>query len=226
MIRNEWITAMRDNTYRSLQLTKMLVDINKAFNSNNIETISLKGPILGAALYDDVGEEHFQDLDILISINDLQGINVANDLGFHLVSPSKIYFIDGDYYYKWKNDVILAHKEKNIIIELHVGIHYHKLLPSKLEYLLLENTIQVSLGDEKIRCLDNNSTFLYLTYHGGLHRYALLFWLRDISMAIINWDLDHDKILNKAKMIGIEKTVRCLGLLLAHNFQMRILNNI
>lgn len=219
--RVKWNNALRSNTLRSMRLAMMLVDIIRRFKQNNITATSLKGPLLGSILYDDIGERHFVDLDILIVRNDLQkAINIACAMGFSLAYPKgELSSRKWKYYFKWKNDVGLIHKEKNIFIELHIGIYYHDLLKNNLQYLFLADKIEESLGGEKVKCLNRSNMFLYLTYHGGLHQYVLLFWLRDVSEAIIKWDLDHASILHKAKLIGIERLLGVSLILAQEIFQ-------
>ena len=50
-----------------------------------------------------------------------------------------------------------------------------------------------------------------------MHLYKRLFWLRDISAAITNWDLNHNYILSEVKKMKIERLLG-LSLILVQEF--------
>ena len=145
-------------------------------------------------------------------------IEIAKEMGYSLLYPN-IGLSDKkwDYYFRWKNDLVLYHEEERVFVELHVGIYYHKLLPRHREDILFKGLVKESIGGVSIDCMNRNNTFLYLAFHGGFHQYYRLFWLRDFAQALDKWDLDHGLILENAKRIGIERLLG-LSLVLAKKF--------
>jgi len=54
------------------------------------------------------------------------------------------------------------------------------------------------------RFFDRATTFIYLVYHGCLHQFFRLFWLRDVATVLQQWELDHAVILEKMRSLGLE----------------------
>jgi len=110
-----------------------------------------------------------------------------------------------NYYFRWKKDMGLMNREQGVFVELHTGIYYHELLNKKKEQLFFEDLTEETLAGIKVRCMNRDNTFLYLTYHGAQHMYFRLFWLKDVAEALRQWELDHVKILNNANELGFER---------------------
>lgn len=217
--RPKWDIAIRNCTMRSMHLTKVLIDLLNAFHNLNLRITPIKGPALALALYGDVGKRQYVDLDLLIAKEELElAIQIASEMGFILKYPEKGFSEKRwSYYFKWKNDVVLFHESERIFIEFHVGIYYHKLLPEQLEFYLLRDLTEESIGGIPFDCMNRNSTFLYLVFHGGFHQYFLLFWLRDISEALLKWDLNHNLIMEYSREMGIDRLLG-VSLFLAKRF--------
>jgi len=133
-------------------------------------------------------------------------IEIAGREGYELSYPAKMLSPrKWAYYFKYKKDIGLIHRQQKIFIELHAGVYYHKLMEQDGEKMLWENLVDDKIGNCAIRRMDNNSTFLYLTFHGGLHQYFRLFWLRDVAISIKNMEIDHQQIIEMAELLGIER---------------------
>ncbi len=85
---------------------------------------------------------------------------------------------------------LLAENLTEPIVYSDYGVYYHNLLKKDQERILWENLKEVRIGGSSVRCMNNNNTFIYLAFHGGLHQFFRLFWLRDIAVTLENWDID------------------------------------
>ncbi|MCA1747926.1 MAG: nucleotidyltransferase family protein, partial [Bacteroidales bacterium] len=99
----------------------------------------------------------------------------------------------------------------------HYGIYVHELLRRTDEPAIRDATEKVELHNEEIVVFDQSTTFIYIIYHGCLHQFFRLFWLRDVAEALQQWELDHAAILNKMRSLGIERMAG-IALLLAERW--------
>ncbi len=205
--KKQWKNAIQNCTLGSMHLSSMLGVVIGDFRNEGIEAISLKGPVLAYSLYGDIGKRNFGDLDLLVQREDVERvIELANGIGYELIHPKQnLSQKRWNYYFKYKKDVGLANRDNGVFIELHIGIYYHELLKSSQEELLWQDLSEEVIGGTPVKCMNKDNTFLYLTYHGGQHQYSRLFWLRDVAEVIRRWELDHQKILENAKSLGIER---------------------
>ncbi|MFH0757923.1 MAG: nucleotidyltransferase family protein [Bacteroidota bacterium] len=214
-----WRNEYRLHTSKSIHLAGGLCDLLKFLKRKQIETISIKGPVLAQSLFGDVGKRHFGDLDLVVQKEDVHRVvAILEGMGYKMTSPKPgLGEKQWDYYFKYKKDVGLVNREKGVFIELHVGVYRHELLREADEGMMWEDLEEVMIGGTPVKTMNKDNTFLYLLYHGGQHLYFRLFWLRDVAEAMKRWELNHNEILEKAKFLGIERMVG-MGLLVAKEF--------
>lgn len=206
-----WQDYVKDKVSRSLHLASVLTNLILKLQEQHVDVIPLKGPLLAISLYRDVGKRYSVDLDLMVRKTDvLKVIDSLDGIGFKQSHPNQdLSEKQWDYYFRWKKDIGLVNRELGVFLELHTGIYYNELLNHQKERLFFEDLTQETLGGVTVPCMNQDNTFLYLTYHGAQHMYFRLFWLRDVAEALKRWDLDHSKILSNAHELGIE---RLLGL--------------
>jgi len=214
-----WKQAIQSRTIKSLHQTSVLAQFVEEFQKEGIEVIPLKGPVLAQSLYGNIADRHYTDLDVLIRSADIKNIiQIAERQGFELGYPDrKLSPRQWAYYFRYKKDIGLFNRQHNIFVELHLGVYYHRLFEQEGEKILWEDLVNDSVGSTAIRRMNNNNTFLYLTFHGGLHQYFRLFWLRDVAACLEKWDLDHQQIIEKARALGIERLI-FVSVLLAQDY--------
>ncbi len=214
--RERWKKAIQFRTIRSMHHIAVLGQLINALDKAGIEAFPIKGPVLAYALFGNIGDRHSSDLDILVRNKDMQHIiEIMGREGFVLTYP-KTGLSDRQwkYYSRYKKDIGLYSKEHNLLVELHYNIeNYMGLKPSDVD-LLVQHPVETGIGGLLFKTMNNHHTFLYLTFHGAVHQYRRLFWLRDIAVAINRWELDHQKILEDAQRMGIERMV-CVSVELA-----------
>ncbi len=204
---SKWKSKTNAEVANSIFLKNNLLEIVSNLHKNKFLTIPLKGPCLAITLYKDIGKRQFKDIDLLIPRKDVNAITkIISKMGYTIVYPkSHLSLKQWEYYFKYKKDIGLVNRAQGVFIELHIGVYYHELLKSSEDELLWQDLSEEVIGGTPVKCMNKDNTFLYLTYHGGQHQYSRLFWLRDVAEAIKRWKLDHQKILENAKSLGIER---------------------
>jgi len=222
--KKQWKNTIKAHTLRSLHYTSVLSNIITGFRNEGIEAIPLKGPILAHSLYGNIGDRHFWDLDILIRGKDITQITeFAEGLGYSLSYPkSGLSLRQWTYYFKYKKDIGLLNQDQQAFVELHTGIYYSDLLNQANEDLFLEDLTDIEVGGISFRSMNVSNTFLYLVFHGGIHMYFRLFWLRDVAEGLRRWDLDHERIFSDARNLGIERLLGVSLELCSHYFNSEI----
>ncbi len=217
--KEKWKAQHQQLTLKSLKLSTETAELINHFKNKGIRAIPLKGPVLANGLYGDVGLRHFNDIDLVVDKEQLEKAKEALvKIGYVVAYPGPLTPKQERIYATYKKDVGLHNKERRIFIELHYGIYVHELLKREDESKLLGETEKITIHNEEIEVLDKESTFIYLVYHGCLHQYFRLFWLRDVAECIKQWDLDHHSIISKMKALGLEKMLALSMQLAQHYF--------
>ena len=205
--RERWKKAIQTRTIRSMHQLSVLGQITEALEKAGIESISMKGPVLAHDLFGNLGERHSSDLDLLVRKEDIQSIiELLGARGFNLHYPrTGLSARQWDYYYRYKKDIGLFSKEHGLMVEVHYSIENYMGLESSAVDRFLQNAVESTIGGGNFRCMNRQQNFLYLSFHGAVHQYRRLFWLRDIAAAINNWQLDHQQILEEAQRMGIDR---------------------
>ena len=214
-----WREAIRSFTIRSMQLTGVLEEVFRELNRKELDVVSVKGPVLSQRLYGDIGRRHYGDLDLLVRREEFQKVlDILEGMDYRMTHPKKgLSPKQLDYYFRYKKDVALVNRMNGVVVELHVGIFRHELIRTDSDTLIWNDLSEEKIGNTPVRCMNKNTTFLYLLYHGGQHLYFRLFWLKDVADAMDKWELDHRWILDQAISMGIDRLVG-MGLLLSKEF--------
>lgn len=181
------------NTFKMLQLSGEMEIICKLLNKSRIRTIFLKGPVLAADLYGDVSLRTSCDLDILISINDL---NKTEELlllqGYE--KNDYIQTVLGDW--KWRHHhITFIHPIKNIKLEIHWRLSPGPSMEPR--FLDLWNRRRRStLTNYPVYLLGKEDLFLFLITHGARHGWSRIRWLEDIDK-ILRQSMDWGQIKNQ-----------------------------
>jgi len=206
--RLRWKKAIQSGSMKTLHLVSTLQTLLLLFKKQGIKAIPLKGPVLAKMLYDDFGQRHMRDLDLLILHGDIfKAVEVLKEAGYTSYIPSgELQERQWRYYFRHQYDVALKGPNPGSIIELHSGIAYPGFLNSEVTSLV-EDLQEYELPGIRILSMTRESTFLYLVIHGAHHLYFRLFWLRDLAEALQRWELDHQVIYENARLMGIERMV-------------------
>jgi hypothetical protein len=179
----------KKNTFQMLYLSGEMEQLSRLFTKNQIRLLFLKGPVLAADLYGDTSLRTSKDLDMLISIKDLEKAEAL------LLNAG--YQREGDQpvlnHWKWReHHISYIHSSKGIQLEIHWRLNPR---PSKEPSYddLWERKRKSSLTAYPVYFLGKEDLFLYLINHGARHGWFRLRWLIDIDKMVRN-GMDIDKI--------------------------------
>lgn len=219
----KWKGMHQQLTLKSLKLSLETVELISFLKGKGIRAIPLKGPVLAQSLFGDVGLRHFNDIDLLVQKEDLdRTVEALKTIGYQHVYPGYMTTRQERIYSTYKKDVGLFNQDRQIFVELHYGIYVHELLRREDESMLLESTEHIMINNQAVEVLNKESTFIYLVYHGCLHLYSRLFWLRDVSECINRWEINHQHVVSQMRRLGLEKMLSISLRLAQHYFNIEM----
>jgi hypothetical protein len=166
------------NTFEMLHLSGEMERVNKIFNENQIRMLVLKGPVLAKDFYGDLSLRTCGDLDILVSINELEKVDRILQKEGYLKDDFINKALDD---WKWRNHHIkYNHPKKRTNIEIHWRLNPFPGTGPSFEKLWLRKR-QSSLTSYPIYYLGREDLFLFLVSHGARHGWFRLRWLVDIN---------------------------------------------
>ncbi|MGY3313451.1 hypothetical protein ACV242_001947 [Peribacillus simplex] len=170
----------KENTFNMLQLSGEMERVSKLFTENNIRLLFLKGPAIAAEIYGDISLRTSKDLDILISITDL---NVAEELLLNC-GYEKEEIEPGSTLSKWRSyHVSYYHSQKKIQIEIHWRLFRAPAKEPSFNELWKRKRVS-SLTSYPVYFFGKEDLFFYLVTHGAKHGWFRLRWLADIDQII------------------------------------------
>ena len=167
----------------SLAYTQELLRIRTVFLTESIEFAVLKGPVLGVALYNDLGLRPFGDLDILVRLDDvLRAKELLIGLAYRPDPPmtrrQERAFLAGQSAYEFFQD------EKGFKVELHTALVHQRFEFHHDIERIWDQTATTAIGNAQIRVLGTDDLLLFLCVHGAKHAWKQLIWVCDVAELI------------------------------------------
>jgi hypothetical protein len=158
--------------------------LSRIFSDAGIRVLVLKGAVLSAQLYGDVGQRGPRDIDLLVDQDQFGPADAVlvrsgySQIGAAL-SPRQ-----SAAHKHWMKDFEYRHSATGTLVELHHRLTDNpNLLASDFGTLWNERE-EVRLGDIAIATLPRQRLPLYLCAHGGGHGWERLRWLVDFAAAL------------------------------------------
>lgn len=199
---------------QAIRHCRQLERVLKAFNRAGIPVMSLKGPILSAELYGDVGLRQSKDLDLAVAPNDidraqtcLKDLGWQQDLDFSSMTPRQC-----EKFWRMEYELAFNDSQGGCILEVRWRI-IHCDPPGQNSARWARSIPSVWQGCS-YQALDPIDQILYLCSHGVYHAWHRAKWLGDLARihaeGRVNWDaaLDHARSANQEKPL-----LACLKLL-------------
>jgi len=195
------------NMFRMLSLSAELRRVCARFHNSGVRFLVLKGPMLAQELYGDISMRASKDLDLLVSLKDVERAEyILGQLGYTAL-PGGMPRVFGDW--RWReHHRSYRHPATGTLVELHWRMHPHVHHEPSFERLW-ESRTSVETGDTVIHTLSDTDHFLYLIVHGARHGWFRLRWLIDISRMMRTLDegkwrivLSDARRLQAASMLG------------------------
>jgi putative nucleotidyltransferase-like protein len=182
----------RAQVSRSLAFTGALVTLLDRFQSQRIQAIPYKGPVLAAQAYGNLALRDFGDLDIILRQRDMP---TAHDVmiaaGYRPKFPwnfsrgAEASPIPGEYAYR--------DESRGILVELHTERTLrHFPVPPDLDDLT-SRLVPVFVGGHNVLTFSPEDTLVLLCVHGCKDSWEKLLWIADVAELVqafprIDWD--------------------------------------
>jgi putative nucleotidyltransferase-like protein len=213
----------QENARKTLWFTAELQHVTSHLESAGIRTLAHKGPALAQALYGDVTQRQFSDLDFLILREDMPKAKATLlELGYlcgpDLRQSNEQAYIDSGCGYVFHSPAgrNLLDLQWRIVprfysIDFDEAAFFDRAEEIDLE---MEDVRRVTTLGHRVRTLCHEDLLLVLCVHAAKHAWVQLSWLCDIAR-LISSKLDWNSIQNEARRLGIERIV-AVNLFLAH----------
>ncbi len=191
------------------------------FESESIDYLPQKGPVLSCRLYGDPLYRVFRDLDFLLREEDIpRAAELLAANGF--MSPvyklptgncrRKILF-------RHVNELYLHNPDLDAGIELHWNM-FNARLTTRAEHdrLARDNRVEISCNGRDYSALDDETELLFLMIHGGLHAWSRLKWLVDVKVFLEKTDFSGKRFLSLARQLKALRLVALCNKMLAYWF--------
>jgi hypothetical protein len=204
---------MRAHAMRCLAQTSELVRVASLLKSRGIPALPYKGPVIAAQAYRDITARQFEDLDFILSQQDIPAADAAvRGLGYEarfpwLHSPEAKSIVPGDYNY--------LNPARQTILELHTEatLRHFPVRANLPEFF--ERAVSVDLGGQSVRTFCPEDALSVYCIHGTKDFWGKLVWVADVAELLRAFpDLDWDAALRTSVRLGAERML-LLGLVLA-----------
>ena len=225
-IRSQLKSQMQVNIQGNLFLTKELLHILKLFAQKNITVLPYKGPVLAAAVYNDLTLRPFNDLDILVGEADIvAAMELLKAHGYRLLRPPAIAQLAEELQAEqvrklvagssWAYQLVMAHSQRGMVVELHWRITPRFVFAGQTEELW-EDLQAVSVAGSNVASFSPENLLWFLCVHGAKHQWERLSWICDVAQLLHTYpNLDWSQLAGYAQNKGILRRLS-LGILLAH----------
>ncbi|MDR3720435.1 MAG: nucleotidyltransferase family protein [Candidatus Acidoferrales bacterium] len=225
--------ASRANALRCLVLTAELIKIMDLFQSQGIEAIPYKGPILAVQAYGDVTLREFEDIDIVLRQRDMAKANeIVLSLGYHpkfpwtLDSGAAAAVVPGEYNYR--------DEARRMMVELHTEwtLRHFPVRPNLDD--LARRLVPVALSGHELATFGHEDLLPILCIHGSKDFWERISWIADISEFIRSHpQLDWDQVFRRAEAwragrmlrVGLALTAGLLDAPLPEEIMARVRND-
>ncbi|MEP7066658.1 MAG: nucleotidyltransferase family protein [Gemmatimonadota bacterium] len=209
-------TRSQQGVMRSLQLSGELVGAVHVLIAFGADPMPFKGPTLAVLVYGSLSLRQYEDLDILVHRDKVEGARRALlSLGYAPVSA----YNEG----QRASARLSGHHEQLVnaatgaTIELHWSLNNRSLTHDAFERHWWQDRQRVSIGGVAMHTLGVEQMLLYLCMHGGKHSWGRLSWLCDFQRALrvfpgANWE----RVWTLARENGAARMVE-IGLLLVES---------
>lgn len=176
----------RRQAQSSLHLTNALHSVLDALEDADVRAIPYKGPVLAAAVHDDVGARQYVDIDVLVPPEKFErACTVVESEGYE---PFQRLNALGE---------VALENDAGAAVDLHRDI-LPRYFPGDLPFEeLWRRRVEVDVGGRTVPTLDPVDRFVVLAVHGTKHCWYRLAWVHDVATLVatdrVPWDAVHER---------------------------------
>jgi hypothetical protein len=191
------------------------------FESESVDFLPQKGPVLSYRLYGDPLYRVYRDLDFLLREEDVARVaEVLTANGF--LSP--VYRVPAGrcrrrILFRHVNELYMYSPALDAGIELHWSMFNARLTTKSVhDRMVIDNTTVISFSGRDYSILKEEAELLFLVIHGGLHAWSRLKWLVDIKVFLERIDFSGERFLSLARQLNVQRLVGLCNTMLAYWF--------
>ena len=204
----------QENAREALWFTGELLGILSYLESEGINAIAYKGPVLAETLYGDVTQRQYSDLDILILPQDVPKAKAALLALGHTCGPELRQQEEPAYIASGCGHVFHTTAGRNLLdLQWRIVPRFYSIDFDMAGFL--DRAHEIIVGGRPVRTLCAEDLLLVLCVHAAKHVWVQLSWLCDIAQLAKSRQLDWNAIQDEAQRLGIERIVN-MNLVLAH----------
>lgn len=195
-------------TQHALALTSEGLKINQTLAFNGIKALFLKGTFLSYQLYDDYGIRPSKDIDILVDYSRIDFVSsILLENGYRRIYPDfDLSHKQRNFYEKHKNQYAFKNINNGIVVELHWRLFSSKHILNIPFDDLHGNSELLTINNINLNVLNPTQNFHFLCFHGAVHQWYRLLWLRDIAQILVK-DRNHLDLFAQTNYYGTERVV-------------------
>jgi hypothetical protein len=179
------------NIKRSLFLSAYLKKIIMVFKKHGVFAVPFKGPVLEKDLFDDFGYRFYSDLDLLISLKDVENAyalllqnGFSPEFSLNKAQLKKLV--------RSANDLSFYHRKLKIYIELHWELSGNYLSKPLMLDAVYKDLTLIPIYNDPVPTFSHELMLLYLCVHAAKHEWEYLELASCIDVIInhklLNWD--------------------------------------
>lgn len=193
------------NVRKNLMLTGELIKVLNLLESEGINAVPYKGPVLASMAYGNIGLRQFSDLDIFIDKSDAFKIRDTLVSNGYVPQFNLRKNMEGNYLKSQKGFVLLDKNQRfSIDFQWKFSGNFFSF-HSVPEYLFNSQLDIIKLNGHNILNFSPENLLLILSIHSAGHQWSHLIWICDIAELIKGYDLNWDEIIEKANLMGIKR---------------------
>ncbi len=205
---NELSQSFKACSFFNMAMTAELARIAAAFAEAKIPLISLKGPLLAQQVYRHGEQRQYRDLDLLVPPEFLvASARLLETLGYggqidclRNMSPAQLRCLKK--FYKHVNGVRRRGSEP-VVVELHWRLGETPGGFPVSDSRLWQHAEEVTVAGCRVNALPFPESLLFLSYHGGFHRWKRLSWLCDMVRAMECRQIDWEAVQESASRLAV-----------------------
>lgn len=196
--------AANNATRRALTQAAEQIRLLRCLKGAGIETLSVKGLVLGQQLFGTIGVRHVGDIDLMVRPSDaLRADAVLQEAGLRRTRP----------------DFALTPRQAREFLRVKPEFEYRRDTSAHRIELLwrLEglpgtespwsNSVSCVVGGHPLRTIAPDLNAIYLCQHGARHGWFRLFWLVDAAVLLRDPNLDWDSVMTRARQLDLERAL-------------------
>jgi hypothetical protein len=201
-LRSRYQESSRRALWFSHELTRILDHLKRS----GIEAIAHKGPALALALYGDVTQRQYRDLDILVRPHEVRGARMAlAELNYtcsvEYSEQQERAYLDSGYEYVFDSQLA-----KNALeLQWRVLPQFYSVNFDVND--LFERSTDTQACDAVWRVLGREDLLLVLCVHAAKHVWTQLSWPRDITQLARSDEMNWTRVWKQAEELGIHRIV-------------------